>query len=51
MDEYRIQLQTDDDIASLDDHIKIEGESCPYKLRGKVRYVHSVRETDIHTHV
>ena len=45
---YRVQLQTDDDIASLDDHLKIEGESCPYKLRGKVRYVHAVRETDIH---
>ena len=50
MDEYRIQLQTDDDIASLDDHLKIEGESCPYKLQGKVSMfiVHAVRETDIH---
>ena len=32
--EYRIPLQTDDALASLEDHFKIKGESHPF--RGKI---------------
>ena len=35
--EYLIQLQADDALDSLDDYLKIEGESRPYEVRqGKV---------------
>ena len=34
--EYRILLQADDALDSLDDLLKIEGESRPYDFRGKV---------------
>ena len=30
--EYRIPLHADDALDSLDDHLKIEGESRPYEV-------------------
>ena len=30
--QYRIPLQADDAMDSLDDHLKIEGESCLYEV-------------------
>ena len=31
--EYHSSLQANDALDSLNDHLKIEGESCPYEVR------------------
>ena len=49
--EYRIPLQADDDLDSLDNHLKIEGESRPYEVRQvENKFVPVVKELSLKTH-